>query len=108
MKFLSKHTAAIGLLLLLASIALSSCMVGKRYTAPDLQLPQSFAPDRAESLTLADVQWWEVYTDTTLQKLIRKALEHNKDLLSATERIREMAYRKRIQTANLLPDSSAT
>lgn len=107
MKSLSKHTAAVGLLLLLASIGLSSCMVGKRYTAPELQLPQSFAPDRADSLTLADVQWWEVYTDTTLQKLIRKALEHNKDLLTATERIREMAYRKRIQTANLLPDISA-
>ena len=57
MKSLSKHTAAVGLLLLLASIGLSSCMVGKRYTAPELQLPQSFAPDRADSLTLADVQW---------------------------------------------------
>lgn len=107
MKSLSKHTAAAGLLLLLASIGLSSCMVGKRYTAPELQLPQSFAPDRADSLTLADVQWWEVYTDTTLQKLIRKALEHNKDLLTATERIRETAYRKRIQTAGLLPEISA-
>ena len=101
MKSLSKHTAAVGLLLLLASIGLSSCMVGKRYTAPELQLPQSFAPDRADSLTLADVQWWEVYTDTTLQKLIRKALEHNKDLLTATERIREKRLAGKHNTADL-------
>ena len=107
MKTRIKHPLAVLAAALLLSACLQSCMVGKRYRQPDLHLPQTFAPNRADTLTLADVRWWDVYTDTTLQKLIRKALEYNKDMLSAAERIRETAFLKRIGTADLLPGISA-
>ena len=61
----------------------------------------------ADSLTLADLEWWELYTDTTLQSLIRQALEYNKDMLMAAERVRELEYRYRIQRADLWPSLSA-
>lgn len=97
--------AALGLLLLAASF--HGCVVGKPYRQPDLHLPETIVQGQTDSLTLADVKWWNIYTDTCLQKLIRKALEYNKDMLSAAERIRETAYLKRINTANLLPQISA-
>lgn len=88
--------------------ALQSCMVGKRYARPDLHLPEQLAPAATgDTLTLADVRWWDLYTDSTLRHLIDRTLEYNKDLLAAAERIRETGYLKRIGTSDLLPQISA-
>ena len=65
------------------------------------------ASPAADSLTLADVKWWELYADTTLQNFIKQALEYNKDMLIAAERIRELECRYRIQRSELWPSISA-
>ncbi len=46
----------------------------------------------------------DIYTDATLRSLIERALDHNKDMLIAAARVKEMAAQKRISTAALLPD----
>lgn len=92
---------------LLLTIVLTSCKIGKSYTRPDLHLPDSLAQQQ-DSLSFGDREWWEVYTDTTLRNLIDKALVHNKDMLIAAARVKEMAAQKRISTANLLPDIKGT
>lgn len=84
------------------ALAVTSCKIGKSYVRPELNLPEQIV-DNQDSLTLADKNWWEIYTDTTLQNLIQKSLEHNKDMLIAAARIKEMAAQKRIKVANLLP-----
>ena len=58
---------------------------------------------QSDTLTIADMQWWEIYTDTTLQQLISKTLDHNKDLLISAARVKELAALKRIDWANLFP-----
>lgn len=88
--------------LLLAVASFSSCKVGRSYSRPDLALPDSLA-NRQDSLSLADLKWWELHTDTVLLSLIDEALEYNKDVLIAASRIQEMAAKKRISTANLIP-----
>lgn len=80
----------------------SSCKIGRKYTRPALNLPEKIA-EQNDSLTFADKDWWEIYTDSTLQALIWKSLEHNKDMLIAAARVKEMAAQKRINVANLLP-----
>lgn len=105
-----KNVIKKGCLFILGATAvclLHACALGKHYKQPELNLPQVIVPDATDSMTVADLQWWEVYTDTTLQSLIHKALTYNKDILAATERIREMKYLKRINTANLLPQVTA-
>lgn len=84
-----------------------SCSPAKYCAAPQLDLPEDFQTDLPEdSLTVADMEWWKIYPDTMLQNLISQALEYNKDILSAAERIRELEYRYRIQRADLWPSLS--
>lgn len=94
-------------LFLLTLVALSSCKIGKSYTRPDLYLPDSLAQGQ-DSVSFGDMDWWNIYTDSTLHNLIRKSLAYNKDLLIAAARVKEMAAQKRISTAALLPDIKGT
>ena len=89
--------------LLLVVLTLGSCKIGKSYVRPELNLPDSLAQHQ-DSLSFGDKEWWQIYTDSTLRSLIDRALEHNKDMLIAAARVKEMAAQKRISTANLLPD----
>lgn len=89
-------------ILLFAGI-LTSCKVGKSYVRPDLHLPDSLAQHQ-DTVSFGDQDWEEIYTDSTLRSLIDRALDHNKDMLIAAARIKEMAAQKRISTAALLPD----
>lgn len=83
---------------------LTSCQLGKHYTRPDLHLPQQLDTLRQQdTLSIADMQWWEIYTDTTLQSLIEKTLDNNKDMKIAAARVKELAAMKRIDFANLFP-----
>ena len=89
-------------ILLLAGV-LTSCKVGKSYVRPDLHLPDSLERSQ-DSVSFGDQDWRDIYTDATLRSLIERALDHNKDMLIAAARVKEMAAQKRISTAALLPD----
>ncbi len=52
---------------------------------------------------MADVEWWTVYADTLLQDLIITALEYNKDMLIASERVKEMQFKYRMDKAGQWP-----
>lgn len=87
------------------SCLFSSCKIGKKYIRPELNLPAQIADGQLDSLTLADEKWWNIYSDTLLQDLIHKALEYNKDMLTAAARIKEMAERNRISFSRLFPEA---
>ena len=92
------------MLVLTGSLSMASCQLGRHYTRPELNLPERLSKtQQSDTLTIADMQWWEIYTDTTLQQLINKTLDHNKDLLIAAARVKELAAMKRIDWANLFP-----
>ena len=85
----------------------AACSPAKYCAEPDLSLPDSFGIGSTDSTTVADVQWWTVYSDTLLQSLIRQTLEYNKDMMIASERIEEMRHRYRIEKSGLWPSLSA-
>ena len=92
------------MLVLTGSLSMASCQLGRHYTRPELNLPERLSKtQQSDTLTIADMQWWEIYTDTTLQQLINKTLDHNKDLLIAAAHVKELAAMKRIDWANLFP-----
>ena len=80
-----------------------SCQLGRHYTRPQLHLPAQLDSLNIDTTSIGDYKWEEIYTDTTLQNIIRKTLEYNKDLLIAGARIKELAAMKRIDYANMFP-----
>jgi len=94
-------------IIILLAVANSSCKVGKKYTRPDLNLPDKLEEMSIDSTTIDDMAWWELYTDTILQNLINKALENNKDVLIASARLKQYMAAKRIASADLFPHLGA-
>lgn len=91
------------ILLVAASLLMGSCKLGKQYTRPEIDLPNQLDQSNIDDSSVADLPWEELYQDTTLQTLIRKTLEYNKDMLIAAARIKELAAMKRVDIANLYP-----
>ena len=91
--------------ILLGSILLGSCKIGKSFQRPVMtDMPDTFETDGLQDGSIADIGWSTLYSDTILQQLIGQALDHNKDVLIATARIKEMIANKRISFANMLPE----
>lgn len=72
-------------------LATAGCKtVGPDYVRPEVSLPPTYrdAPASTEtSASLADLPWWAVFDDPTLQGLIGQALTNNPDLQVAVARI---------------------
>lgn len=81
-----------------------SCKIGQKYEQPQMNAPETFDARGMAAGDISAVGWGTLYTDTVLQGLITKALEHNKDMLAAVARIKEMAANKRISFANMFPE----
>lgn len=91
--------------LVLASLLFNSCKIGHRYKAPELAgMPDTFDMRGMDAGKAADIGWSSLYKDTVLQSLIDKALAHNRDMLMATARIKQMMAAKRISFAGMLPE----
>ena len=89
-----------------AALLSVGCSIQKRCQAPDLNLPETIVEGAVDSLTMADMDWWEVYADSTLCDLIRRTLDRNKDMLTAEANVRRMAELYRIDKTALLPSMS--
>ncbi len=89
------------IIFLTAAILLHSCNLGKQYQRPALELPAQFQQvSFADTSSIADIEWKQFFTDTTLLGLIQKSLTYNQDLLVAIKRI-DIA-RQQIKQARLL------
>jgi NodT family efflux transporter outer membrane factor (OMF) lipoprotein len=95
------------LFILACLILISSCKIGKKYARPELDLPERLEEMSIDSLTIDDMNWWQLYTDTVLQRLIKEALENNKDVLIASARLKQYMAAKRIASADLFPHIGA-
>ena len=92
------------------SVLLISCAMGPDYSRPDIATSDSFrmAGEEKDLPSLANVPWWELYHDEELQKLIRIALEENKDLKRAVATVDEFAARVLVAKTDFAPQMNAT
>lgn len=99
-----------------AAALLSGCSLIPDYLRPDMPVPQAWpdgpatkaeAPAEAGKPLWADVAWKEFFTDPTLQGLIQKALDNNRDLRVAALNIEVARASYRITEADLLPNVDA-
>ncbi len=86
-------------------IVLCGCAVGPNYKRPALETPGNFrgAPVLASTNSFADLPWWEVFKDDTLQALIRTAFTNNYDLRIAIARVEQSRAILEQNRALLLP-----
>ena len=92
---------------LLLLVSASSCSGVKHLTQPDVQIPASLSDSQPlDSLTIADLGWWEFYGDEYLKDIIKRVLEENKNLLIAAQRVEEARLLYKVDKANLLPELS--
>ncbi len=91
----------------LLAILLWNCSGVRHCTAPQLNLPDSLAENSGDSLTIADMDWWKFYSDSTLVKFIGEALEHNRDILAAAARVEQMRRLYDVERLNMAPTVSA-
>ena len=91
-------------------LVLISCKVGPDYARPDIPVSDSFRMAEAQKdvQSLANVPWWELYRDEELQRLIRIALDENKDLKRAVASVDEFAARMLVAKTDFLPQMNAT
>ena len=71
-------------------ILLGGCMVGPDYERPPVATPDVFRASPTptpDAKSIADLKWFEVFSDEQLQELIRTALVQNYDLRDAVARV---------------------
>jgi len=94
------------------TLLLTACTVGPNYHRPIVQTPESFrAPSpvpAAEAESLADMKWFAVFKDDSLQDLIHTALENNWDLRTAVANVEAERAILGITRANQYPNLTAS
>jgi multidrug efflux system outer membrane protein len=100
-----RSAALVRLALTVASASLvTGCMMGPNYSRPQLPTPPAYrfaAGAQAESL--ADVPWFQIFDDQTLQALIKDAIASNLDLKVAAARVEEARAQAGISKSFLYP-----
>lgn len=95
------------ILAILFGIAVSGCSGVKNLTKPEIELPLSLdGTEMADSLTIADLGWWEFYGDKHLREIIDSVLTNNKQLQIAAQRIEQSQKLYDVEKAKLLPELS--
>ena len=84
---------------------IAACAMGPDYERPEIPVPLGWR-DSALALrdsSYANVPWWEVFGDTTLQGMIRLGLRENQDVELALARVNEARALLGIQRLEFLP-----
>lgn len=79
-----RHSYLVAMFLLL-----SGCTLTPDYERPALDVPATYGQPADAGASIANLEWWNLFQDVQLQKLIRTALAENRDLRVSLQRIRE-------------------
>lgn len=82
---------------------LTACAMGPDFIRPQVDVAEKFRLDPVEGESIANLRWWELLQDETLQQLIRQALQENKDLKRAIASVEEFQAKSRIAFMDFVP-----
>ena len=85
------------------ALALSGCVLGPAYHRPDVPLPQTWRSPAGQAANVVNTAWWQAFQDPDLDALIKQSIDANKDLLQATERVKEFEAKLGIANADKYP-----
>lgn len=92
------------------SIGLAACAMGPNYTRPQEPVPESYrmAAATQDTQSIANLPWWQLLQDEELQKLVRIALNENKDLKQAAAVVEEFQAIAGVEAFAYAPQLTAT
>jgi multidrug efflux system outer membrane protein len=88
------------------AVSLPGCLMGPDYKRPETPPAESWRVAPSSSESMANLPWWELLKDETLQQLIRTALMENLDLQIAAANIDEYQAQLTIAKFDLIPSFS--
>ncbi len=83
-------------------ILFNGCMVGGQFEQPVVSA-DSIYPNQVTADSMTNISWFALYQDTVLQRLIKTALDSNRNLLTAAARVEEAREIAGVVKANLYP-----
>ena len=83
---------------------LGGCAMGPDYERPELPVPESYVQPVDTGENFANLPWWELFGDETLNELIGIALEENQDIGIAAARIEEFRALLGVTRSNQFPN----
>ncbi|MDO9310071.1 MAG: TolC family protein, partial [Nitrosomonas sp.] len=92
------------IILLLPGLLLTACAMGPDYLRPQVDTAEKFRMSQIEGKSIANLPWWELLQDETLQQLIHQALQENKDLKQAVASVEEFEARLGASRMDFLPN----
>jgi multidrug efflux system outer membrane protein len=87
-----------------ACAILASCAVGPDYERPAMDLPDAYTEPNVGDAPTVRADWWKLYGDPVLDRLVASALERNADVRLAVARIEEADANLRVANAAFLPE----
>ncbi len=82
--------------------------MGPDYSRPPVATGDTFRMAEKQGDSIANMPWWELLRDEELQKLIRVAIDENKDLKRAIATMEEYQARLFVARTDFAPQMSAT
>ncbi len=99
------------IIMLVSMVLLTGCAaVGPDYQPPDMEMPADWhTPDDPVLLPRTEIvqQWWSLFNDPLLNRLIQTATENNRDLMAAIARVEEARANLGITRGERLPQVDA-
>lgn len=92
------------------ALLLSGCALGERVYKPDVTLPSAFEAPQAEGGASAAAldQWWLLFEDAQLTRLVTLALKSSPDAKTALFRLQEARADRDEEVAAILPKGDVT
>jgi NodT family efflux transporter outer membrane factor (OMF) lipoprotein len=73
---------------LLLAVAVSACASGPNINASRMEVPQKWSAVQTSQAGVLSADWWRLFNDATLDALVERALERNRDLAQADASLR--------------------
>ena len=91
-------------IIVLATLILTACSGVRNLSKPQIDVPQTYSNELAtDSTSIADMEWWRYYADSTLYHIINRTLENNRNILKAAAKVEELRKLYGVEKLNLLP-----
>jgi multidrug efflux system outer membrane protein len=105
-------TCVIGALLVDVIFLVTGCTVGPNYKPPQMEMPQEWQHSSEEVFsTVSDAnnaEWWKIFADEDLDKLVRQATGNNRDIKAAFYRVEASRALLDFTAGRYYPDINAS
>lgn len=92
-------------IIMVSALVLAGCSATRECAPPVVDLPQSYTINQVavDSMAIADIDWFEFYSDESLRAILKATLANNRDFLAAAARVEELRQLYGVSTAEMLP-----